>query len=53
MKSKTVKSTKRSRAVEDKKDRKAGIGEKGQENDGTITEGGRHIKPSVAKPSKD
>ncbi len=53
MKSKTVKSTKKSRAAEDKKDRKQVVSEKGQENNGRITEGGRHIKPSVAKPSKD
>jgi hypothetical protein len=52
MKSKTAKLTKRPGTVEGKKGRKVGTGEKGRENNGTITEGGRKINPSVAKSSK-
>ena len=52
MKSKTGKSTKKSRAAEDKKDRKLVVSEKGPEDSGGITEGGRHVHPSVAKTPK-
>jgi hypothetical protein len=52
MKSKPVKPNKRSISVEDKKDRKVGSSDKGQEVTGTITEGGRQVNPDEVKPPK-
>lgn len=50
MKSKLVKRTNKPRRAEDKKDQKVLASDKGQEDNGTNTVGGRHTIPSEVKP---